>query len=98
MLLSSELAAEAERRSKAVLESQDMQLSGLNLRAKGQGEALPASYGESWVHEKFTAPGARVTVGERQVSARTTCISGHAGNCRSLMSRSGCWRTIAKPS
>jgi len=33
MLLSSELAAEAERRSKAVLESQDMQLQA-DLRAK----------------------------------------------------------------
>ncbi len=84
MLLSSELAAEAERRSKAVLESQDMQLQA-DLRAK-QASLTAAMVNLGYT--KIYAPG-EGTVGERQVrpgqrttsSARTTCISGHAGNC-----------------
>jgi membrane fusion protein (multidrug efflux system) len=62
MLLSSELAAEAERRSKAVLESQDMQLQA-DLRAK------QASHTAAMVNLGYTkiyAPG-EGTVGERQV-------------------------------
>jgi membrane fusion protein, multidrug efflux system len=61
-LLSSELSAEAERRSKAVLESQDMQLQA-DLRAK------QASFAAAMVNLGYTkiyAPG-EGTVGERQV-------------------------------
>jgi membrane fusion protein (multidrug efflux system) len=62
LLLSSELAAEAERRSKAVLESQDMQLAA-DLRAK------QANFTAAMVNLGYTkiySPG-EGTVGERQV-------------------------------
>src|SRR5260221_4864465 len=62
MLLSSELAAEAERRSKAVLESQDMQLRA-DLRAKQA--SLTAAMVNLW-YTKIYALG-QGTVGERQV-------------------------------
>src|SRR6266436_5660841 len=62
MLLSSELAAEAERRSKAVLESQDMQLQA-DLRAK-QASLTAAMVNLGYT--KIYAPG-EGTVGERQV-------------------------------
>jgi membrane fusion protein (multidrug efflux system) len=62
MLRSSELAAEAERRSKAVLESQEMQLQA-DLRAK-QANLAVASVNIGYT--KIYAPGDG-TVGERQV-------------------------------
>jgi membrane fusion protein (multidrug efflux system) len=62
MLRSSELAAEAERRSKAVLESQDMQLQA-DLRAK-QANLTAAMVNLGYT--KIYAPG-EGTVGERQV-------------------------------
>src|SRR5256712_8192059 len=62
MLLSSELAAEAERRSKAVLESQDMQLQA-DLRAK-QASLTAAMVNLGYT--KIYSPG-EGTVGERQV-------------------------------
>jgi membrane fusion protein, multidrug efflux system len=62
MLRSSELAAEAERRSKAVLESQGMQLQA-DLRAKQASRAV-ASVNIGYT--KIYAPGDG-TVGERQV-------------------------------
>src|ERR1700741_1439736 len=62
MLLSSELAAEAERRSKAVLESQDMQLQA-DLHAK---QASLAAASVNLGYTKIYAPGDG-TVGERQV-------------------------------
>src|SRR6202795_4058279 len=62
MLRSSELAAEAERRSKAVLESQDMQLLA-DLRAK-QANLTAANVNLGYT--KIYAPG-EGTVGERQV-------------------------------
>jgi membrane fusion protein (multidrug efflux system) len=61
-LLSSELTAEAERRSKAVLESQDMQLEA-DLRAK-QANLTAAMVNLGYT--KIYAPG-EGTVGERQV-------------------------------
>jgi membrane fusion protein (multidrug efflux system) len=62
MLQSSELGAEAERRSKAVLESQDIQLQA-DLRAKHASlEATMVNLG----YTKIYAPG-EGTVGERQV-------------------------------
>jgi membrane fusion protein, multidrug efflux system len=62
MLRSSELAAEAERRSKAVLESQEMQLQA-DLRAKQANlTAVQVNLG----YTKIYAPGDG-TVGERQV-------------------------------
>jgi len=75
MLRSSELAAEAERRSKAVLESQEMQLQA-DLRAK-QANLAVASVNIGYT--KVYAPGDG-TVGERTSSARTTCLSRHAGD------------------
>jgi len=62
MLLSSELAAEAERRSKAVLESQDMQLQA-DLHAK---QANLAAAIVNLGYTKIYAP-SEGTVGERQV-------------------------------
>jgi membrane fusion protein (multidrug efflux system) len=62
MLRSSELAAEAERRTKAVLESQDMQLQA-DLRAK---QANLAAAIVNLGYTKIYAP-AEGTVGERQV-------------------------------
>ena len=62
MLRSSELAAEAERRSKAVLESQEMQLQA-DLRAK---QANLATATVNIGYTKIYAPGDG-TVGERQV-------------------------------
>jgi membrane fusion protein (multidrug efflux system) len=62
MLRSSELAAEAERRSKAVLESQEMQLQA-DLRAK---QANLTSVQVNLGYTKIYAPGDG-TVGERQV-------------------------------
>src|SRR5258708_6242331 len=62
MLRSSELAAEAERRSKAVLESQEMQLQA-DLRAK---QANLAAIQVNLGYAKIYAPGDG-TVGERQV-------------------------------
>src|ERR1700720_331816 len=62
MLHSSELAAEAERRSKAVLESQEKQLQA-DLRAK-QANLAAASVNIGYT--KIEAPGDG-TVGERQV-------------------------------
>jgi membrane fusion protein (multidrug efflux system) len=62
MLRSSELAAEAERRSKAVLESQEMQLQA-DLRAK---QANLAAVQVNLGYTKIFAPGDG-TVGERQV-------------------------------
>jgi len=62
MLRSSELAAEAERRSKAVLESQEMQLQA-DLRAK---QANLAAVQVNLGYTKIYAPGDG-TVGERQV-------------------------------
>jgi membrane fusion protein (multidrug efflux system) len=62
LLLSSELAAEAERRSKAVLESQDMQLQA-DLHAK---QANLAAAAVNLGYTKIFAPG-EGTVGERQV-------------------------------
>src|SRR5712671_4279031 len=62
MLRSSELAAEAERRSKAVLESEEMQLQA-DLRAK-QANLAAASVNIGYT--KIYAPGDG-TVGERQV-------------------------------
>jgi membrane fusion protein (multidrug efflux system) len=62
MLRSSELAAEAERRSKAVLESQEMQLQA-DLRAKQANLAVAAV---NIGYTKIYAPGDG-TVGERQV-------------------------------
>jgi membrane fusion protein (multidrug efflux system) len=62
MLRSSELSAEAERRSKAVLESQDMQLLA-DLRAK---QANLAAAMVNLGYTKIYAPG-EGTVGERQV-------------------------------
>jgi membrane fusion protein (multidrug efflux system) len=62
MLRSSELAAEAERRTKAVLESQDMQLQA-DLRAK---QANLAAAMVNLGYTKIYAP-AEGTVGERQV-------------------------------
>ena len=61
-LLSSELAAEAERRSKAVLESQEMQLQA-DLHAK---QASLAAATVNLGYTKIYAPG-EGTVGERQV-------------------------------
>ena len=61
-LLSTELAAEAERRSKAVLESQDLQLQA-DLRAK---QANLAAAMVNLGYTKIYAPG-EGTVGERQV-------------------------------
>jgi len=61
-LLSSELAAEAERRSKAVLESQDLQLQA-DLHAK---QAYLAAVMVNLGYTKIYAPGDG-TVGERQV-------------------------------
>ena len=62
LLLSSELSAEAERRSKAVLESQDMQLQA-DLHAK---QANLAAAMVNLGYTKIYAPG-EGTVGERQV-------------------------------
>ena len=62
MLRSSEIAAEAERRSKAVLESQDMQLQA-DLHAK---QASLAAATVNIGYTKIYAPGDG-TVGERQV-------------------------------
>jgi membrane fusion protein, multidrug efflux system len=62
MLRSSELSAEAERRSKAVLESQDMQLQA-DLHAKQAGLAAAVV---NLGYTKIYAPG-EGTVGERQV-------------------------------
>jgi membrane fusion protein (multidrug efflux system) len=62
MLRSSELSAEAERRSKAVLESQDLQLQA-DLHAK---QASLAAAGVNLGYTKVYAPG-EGTVGERQV-------------------------------
>jgi membrane fusion protein (multidrug efflux system) len=62
MLHSSELAAEAERRSKAVLESEEMQLQA-DLRAK---QASLTSVQVNLGYTKIYAPGDG-TVGERQV-------------------------------
>ena len=62
MLRSSELAAEAERRSKVVLESQETQLQA-DLRAK---QASLAASGVNLGYTKIYAPGDG-TVGERQV-------------------------------
>jgi membrane fusion protein (multidrug efflux system) len=62
LLLSSELSAEAERRSKAVLESQDMQLQA-DLHAK---QASLAAATVNLGYTKIYAPG-EGTVGERQV-------------------------------
>ena len=62
LLLSSELSAEAERRSKAVLESQDMQLQA-DLHAK---QANLAAAMVNLGYTKIHAPG-EGTVGERQV-------------------------------
>src|SRR6266704_2830327 len=62
LLLSSELAAEEERRSKAVLESQDMQLQA-DLHAK---QANLAAAMVNLGYTKIYAPG-EGTVGERQV-------------------------------
>jgi membrane fusion protein (multidrug efflux system) len=62
MLRSSELSAEAERRSKAVLESQDMQLLA-DLRAK---QASLTAANVNLGYTKIYAPG-EGTVGERQV-------------------------------
>jgi membrane fusion protein, multidrug efflux system len=62
MLRSSELAAESERRSKAVLESQEMQLQA-DLRAK---QASLTSVQVNLGYTKIYAPGDG-TVGERQV-------------------------------
>jgi len=62
MLRSSELTAEAERRSKAVLESQDLQLQA-DLRAK---QANLAAARVNLGYTKIYAPG-EGTVGERQV-------------------------------
>jgi len=62
LLLSSELAAEAERRSKAVLESQDLQLQA-DLHAK---QASLAAAMVNLNYTKIYAPG-EGTVGERQV-------------------------------
>ena len=62
LLLSSELAAEAERRSKAVLESQDMQLQA-DLHGK---QANLAAAMVNLGYTKIYAPG-EGTVGERQV-------------------------------
>jgi membrane fusion protein (multidrug efflux system) len=62
LLLSSELGAEAERRSKAVLESQDMQLQA-DLHAK---QANLAAAVVNLGYTKIYAPG-EGTVGERQV-------------------------------
>jgi membrane fusion protein (multidrug efflux system) len=62
MLRSSEIAAEAERRSKAVLESQEMQLQA-DLRAKQAGLAANSV---NIGYTKIFAPGDG-TVGERQV-------------------------------
>jgi membrane fusion protein, multidrug efflux system len=62
LLLSSELAAEAERRSKAVLESQDLQLQA-DLHAK---QASLAATMVNLNYTKIYAPG-EGTVGERQV-------------------------------
>ena len=62
LLLSSELSAEAERRSKAVLESQDMQLQA-DLHAK---QASLAAAMVNLGYTKIYAPG-EGTVGERQV-------------------------------
>jgi membrane fusion protein (multidrug efflux system) len=62
LLLSSELAAEAERRSKAVLESQDLQLQA-DLHAK---QANRAAAMVNLGYTKIYAPG-EGTVGERQV-------------------------------
>jgi len=62
ILRSSELSAEAERRSKAVLESQDMQLLA-DLHAK---QASLAAAGVNLGYTKVYAPG-EGTVGERQV-------------------------------
>jgi len=53
MLRSSELGAEAERRSKAVLESQDMQLQARS--ACETGEPC-GGYSKSRLHENFRAP------------------------------------------
>src|SRR6202166_3367384 len=62
MLRSSELSAEAERRSKAVLESQDLQLQA-DLHAK---QVSLAAAGVNLGYTKVYAPG-EGTVGERQV-------------------------------
>src|SRR4029077_19569530 len=62
LLLSSELAAEAERRSKAVLESQDLQLQA-DLHGK---QANLAAAMVNLGYTKIYAPG-EGTVGERQV-------------------------------
>jgi membrane fusion protein, multidrug efflux system len=62
MLRSSELSAEAERRSKAVLESQDLQLLA-DLRAK---QASLAAANVNLGYTKIYSPG-EGTVGERQV-------------------------------
>ena len=64
LLLSSELAAEAERRSKAVLESQDLQLRA-DLHAK---QASLAASIVNLGYTKIYAPGEGI-VGERQVRA-----------------------------
>ena len=80
MLRSSELAAEAERRSKAVLESQETQLQA-DLRAK-QANLAAASVNIGYT--KIYAPDDG-TVGERQVRPGQLVSPGHAGDllCRS---------------
>ena len=76
MLRSSELAAEAERRAKTVLESQEMQLQA-DLRAR-QANLVVAQVNLGYT--KIYAPGDG-TVGERQVRPGTAGLSGNAGDC-----------------
>ena len=80
VLRSSELAAEAERRQKIVLESQDMQLAA-DLRAK---EASLVVAQVNLGYTKISAP-ADGSVGERQVRPGSVGVSWNPGHslCRS---------------
>ena len=79
LLRSNELAVETERRTKTVLESQEMQLLA-DLHAK---EAALTAAGINLGYTRIVAP-ADGTVGERQVRPGSTGLAGYAGHvvCR----------------
>ena len=93
MLRSSELAAEAERRSKVVLESQDDATSGRPARQAGEPGC---SSGEPWLHQNLRSR--RRHGGRTASSAWATRFPRHAGHLLCCSHKVGRKRTIAKHS
>ena len=93
-LRSNEIGVETERRSKAVLESQEQQLIA-DLHAKEA--ALTVAQSQSWRTQRFTRRRTG-TVGERQVRPGQLVVSRNASRNLCCRDTNGCRRIIARPS